>query len=90
MTTDGINDTFTITFRRDPRATDVTYQLQTSSDLSTWTTVVQSAAGATPTGSAFVSESDVTGQAPVKIVTAREVLPAPAKRFSRLLIQRTN
>src|SRR4029079_7070373 len=34
---------FTMTFRRDPRATDLTYQLQTSPVLVNWTTVVSSA-----------------------------------------------
>ena len=90
ITSDGTNDIFTITFRRDPRATDLTYQLQTSDELFNWTTIVQSASGATPTGVGFISESDAPGQGPVKIVTAREVLPTPANRFSRLLVIRGN
>lgn len=85
----GANTTFTITFRRDPRATDVTYRLQTSPDLTTWTTVVQSVGGATPTGSAFLSDVEIAAEAPVRIVTARETVPGPnAKRFARLQVNR--
>jgi glucose/arabinose dehydrogenase len=88
-TSDGVHDMFTITFRRDPRATDLTYQLQTSSDLTTWNTIAQSAGGAVSTGSGFVSENPATGAAPLIIVTAQEVLPSPANRFSRLVVTRT-
>ena len=85
----GANTTFTITFRRDPRATDVTYRLQTSPDLTTWTTVVQSVGGGAPTGSAFLSDVEIVAEAPVRTVTARETVPGPnAKRFARLQINR--
>ncbi len=40
---------FTYTFRRDPLATDLTYNLQTCSDLVGWTTIASSVAGATAT-----------------------------------------
>lgn len=83
------NTIFTVTFRRDPRATDLTYNLQSSSDMAVWGTILQSAAGALPTGSGFISETDAPGEAPVKVVTAMETLPAPAKRFFRLQILRT-
>jgi glucose/arabinose dehydrogenase len=85
----GANRAFTITFRRDPRATDLTYELQTSSDLTTWTTIVQSTAGAVPAGSGFVSEADAPGEAPVKNVTASELLAQGISRFARLKITRT-
>ena len=49
---------------------------------------MQSAAGAIPTGSGFVSETDAPGEAPVKIVAAMETLPAPARRFVRLQVLR--
>jgi glucose/arabinose dehydrogenase len=84
----GATTTFTITFRRDPRATDLTYRLQTSSDLTNWTTVVQSIGGGAPTGSAFVSDIEISGEAPVRIVTARETVGAEAKRFARLQVAR--
>ena len=83
------NTIFTVTFRRDPRATDLTYNLQSSSDMAAWGTILQSAAGAVPTGSGFISETDAPGEAPVKVVTAMETLPTPAKRFFRLQILRT-
>lgn len=85
----GGNITYTITFRRDPRAVDLTYLLQTSSDLKNWTTIVQSTAGGTPTGSGYVSETDAPGESPIRIVTGTEVLPAPANRFARLQVVRT-
>lgn len=85
----GATTTFTITFRRDPRATDVTYRLQTSPDLTNWTTIVQSAGGNAPTGSGFVSDVQIAVEAPVRTVTAREIVPGPnAKRFARLQVLR--
>jgi len=87
--TTGASTTYTMTFRRDPRAVDLTYRLQTSDDLVHWTTIAQSVAGAAPVGSAFVSESDAPGEAPVKIVTAVETLSSPVKHFSRLQIVRS-
>jgi glucose/arabinose dehydrogenase len=83
----GGNNTFTVTFRRDPRATDLTYTLQTSSDLVNWTTIAQSVAGAVPTGSGFVSEIDAVGESPVKVVTAQEnITAAQGQRFARLQV----
>jgi hypothetical protein len=89
LTSSGGNDTYTITFLRDPRAVDLTYQLESSSDLVNWTTIVQSTGGAAPTGSAYVSEAAQPGAAPVQIVTAVETLPAPVKHFTRLIVTRT-
>lgn len=84
----GSTTTFTINFRRDPRATDLTYQMQTSDDLVVWNTITQSAAGATPSGSGFVSESDSPGEAPVKNVTVSETLSGNTRRFARLRLIR--
>ena len=84
----GASTLFTVTFRRDPRAIDLTYFLQASSDLTTWSTVVQSAAGAVPTGTAFVTEADAPGEAPVKVVTAMATLPPGARYFVRLQVIR--
>lgn len=83
----GSDTTLTITFRRDPRATDLTYVLQTSSDLVTWTPIAQSAGGAVPSGTGFVSESDVAGESPIKLVVAQEtVTAAQGQRFARLQV----
>ena len=88
-TQSGSNTTFTITFRRDPRATDLTYNLQTSSDLKTWSTIVQSVAGAAPTGAALVSDADITGESPIKLVTSTEtVAGSNAWRWARMQIIR--
>jgi len=84
----GPNTVLTVTFRRDPRATDLTYQLQTSADLTTWNTVVTSTAGGVPTGPALVSDIAVPGEAPIRIVTAQDSSPTPARRFARLEIIR--
>ena len=87
----GPNTVFTITFRRDPRATDLTYTLEATSDLTnalSWSGVVQSAGGAAPFGDDFISEADAPSESPIKIVTAQEIVPSPAKRWVRLRIQR--
>ncbi len=86
--TSGATITFTVTFRRDPRASDLTYELQTSPDLTTWTPITRSVGGAPPTGSAFVAEAFVPGESPIMIVTARESLPNGSHRFARLLVTR--
>ncbi len=78
----------TITFRRDPLATDLTYRLEGSSDLVIWTVLAQSVGGATPTGPGFVSESDVAGQPPFKNVVVTDPTPAGGKRFFRLRVAR--
>jgi multisubunit Na+/H+ antiporter MnhB subunit len=86
--TAGSTTTFAITFRRDPRATDLTYQMQTSDDLSVWNTITQSTAGAVPSGTGFVSESDAPGESPVKNVNVTETLNGNTHRFARLLLVR--
>jgi len=85
----GANNTYTTTFLRDPRAVDLTYELQSSGDLINWTTIVQSTAGAVSSGAAFVSEADAPGAAPVQLVTAQETLPNATKtHFFRLRVTR--
>ena len=84
----GGTTTFSITFRRDPRATDLTYQMQTSDDLLVWNTITQSASGALPSGTGFVSESDAPGETPLKNVNVTETLSGNTRRFARLLIVR--
>jgi len=78
---------YTLTFRRDSAATDLTYQLQTSPNLVTWTTIASSLAGTSTLGSNggfVVSEEVVSGT--IRLVTVRETLTAPVKqrRFVRL------
>ncbi len=75
----GANNSYTTTFLRDPRAIDLTYELQSSDDLIHWITIVQSTAGAVPTGTDYVSEADAPGAAPVQLVTAQETLPNSTK-----------
>ena len=84
----GANTVVTITFRRDPRAVDLTYALETSSDLLNWSTppIVQSVAGGIPTGTGYVTESDIIAEAPIRLVTAQETMTSPAKKFVRLRI----
>ena len=87
-TTAGGGTTFDVSFRRDPRATDLTYRLQTSPDLVTWTTVVESIGGAAPAGAALVSDDIIGAEAPMRLVSGREVLAPGGKRFARLVIVR--
>ncbi|WP_395736979.1 PQQ-dependent sugar dehydrogenase [Prosthecobacter sp.] len=82
---------FTVTFRRDGAATDLTYRLQTSTDLSSWTTIAQSTTGAAPVGQnggVIVSDSALGGT--IKLVTARQTLPAGSnsRKFVRLQVDR--
>jgi hypothetical protein len=79
-----------VVFRRDPRATDLEYLLQTSTDLVSWSPVVTSTAGAVPTGSALVSEEEdpantqtmrVTASIPINTATQEEI-------FIRLSVRR--
>lgn len=90
ITDDTVNTTITATFRRDPRATDLTYELQASEDLITWDTVVTSEGGGTPTGNAFVSEAVISGESPILLVTASgELAGIETRNFIRLKITRT-
>ncbi|MEY3898579.1 MAG: hypothetical protein RLZZ214_4101 [Verrucomicrobiota bacterium] len=80
---------FTITFRRDPAATDLAYQLETSPDLVTWTTVATSSGGSAATGQnggTVISDAAFPGQAAFRLVTLRESIPGEtgARRFTRL------
>ncbi len=81
----------TVTFRRDSLATDLAYQLQTSSDLATWTTIAQSAAGAPATGqNGGTVLSDTVLTAPFHLVTVRQTLPPGTgnAKFVRLKVDR--
>ncbi|MFN7560188.1 MAG: PQQ-dependent sugar dehydrogenase [Prosthecobacter sp.] len=78
----------TAAFRRDPRATDLVYELQASDDLIQWDTIVTSTAGAAPTGLAFVSEAPISGEEPIRLVNASGPVSG-GKTFIRLKITRT-
>lgn len=84
----GADDLFTVAFRRDPRAIDLNYQLQSSDDGMSWTTLVESDRGGAPSGSGFISEADLAGAAPIKLVTAQESRPTGAQPSFRLRVQR--
>ncbi len=76
-----------MTFNRSSLATDLTYIVQGSSDLTNWTDLGTSAAGGATTGSGFVAE---TGSAPAFTVEVRDTLPydpsGAVTRFLRLKI----
>jgi glucose/arabinose dehydrogenase len=76
---------FTVTFRRDPAATDLVYNLQTSPDLVNWTTIATSSGGAAATGlngGTVVSDAPFPGQAAFRIVNVRD--GSGVQRFARL------
>jgi glucose/arabinose dehydrogenase len=77
----------TASFRRDPRATDLIYELQASDDLITWDTIVTSTAGGTPSGPAFVSDVEISGEEPLRLVSAAGAITG-GKTFIRLKITR--
>jgi len=80
----------TVHFRRDPRATDLDYVLETSATLMSWSPVVTSSGGAVPSGSAFVSEAvDPANSATRRVVAQVPFNPASEpKLFIRLNISR--
>jgi hypothetical protein len=83
----GGSNYLSMTFHRSSAATDLTYAVQASSDLVTWTSIAISAGGAPTSGVGFVSE---TGAAPNLTVEVRDTVPvtgvAGDKRFLRLKV----
>lgn len=84
----GPNTVCTYIFRRDMLATDLTYILQTSSDLISWNNIVQSTGGAVSGGPGFVSETTITGQPTLRTVLAQETLSPLTTEYVRLRITR--
>lgn len=81
----------TITFRRDSSATDLTYRLQVSADLISWTTVAQSTGGAMAVGqNGGVVLSDTVLSGTARVVTALKNLASGANsmQFVRLQVER--
>lgn len=80
--------TLSVTFRRNPNATDLTYNLQIGGNLSTWTTIATSTAGAPAAGvngGTVTSDAEISGQAPVRLVTLQFTLPpGTTAQFVRL------
>ncbi len=76
---------FTVTFRRDPAATDLVYHLQISPDLVSWTTIATSTGGSAATGingGEVLSDAAFPGQSAFRLVTVRD--DAGGHRFARL------
>ncbi len=80
-------DYLSMTFTRSSVATDLTYTVQGSSDLATWTNLATSSAGGATSGPGFVAE---TGSAPFFVVEVRDTVPIDgtpgATRFIRLQV----
>ena len=76
-----------MTFNRSSLATDLTYIVQGSSDLTNWTDLGTSNGGMATSGAGFIME---TGSAPTFTVEVRDIVPydpsAMGKRFIRLKI----
>jgi hypothetical protein len=76
-----------MTFNRSSLATDLTYIVQVSGDMVSWTNVGISTAGGMTNGTGFVTE---TGSAPNFSVEVRDIVPYDGnpltKRFMRLLV----
>jgi Metallo-peptidase family M12B Reprolysin-like len=76
-----------ITFPRSSVATDLTYIVEASTDLQTWTNIASSSGGAVTSGPGFVGE---TGAAPTFTVEVRDIVPVDPvngpKRFLRLRV----
>ena len=94
QTVPGADDStdFIITFLRDSSATDLTYRLQTSDNLSEWTVIATSTAGATTSAqNGGMLMSDLVHSGTVRQVTISENLPLGSndKRFVRLEVLRS-
>lgn len=81
----------TLTFRRDSSATDLTYTLQISPDLTAWTPIAQSTGGAAPSGlnsAVILSDTALTGS--LRLVTVSRALTAgdAERHFVRLVVDR--
>ena len=78
----------TITFRRHPLVDDVTLTLRVGNDLTGWTAAATSIAGGAPTpigGAMILSDSEISGETPSRLVTVEIVAPAGSQsRFARL------
>ncbi len=79
---------FVFTFRRDPRAIDLTYRVETSAALGVWTVVAESAGGAVTSGSGFLAESPVGNEAPL-VEVAVDVAGGGGATFVRLTVIRS-
>ncbi len=91
VSNDQINTQFVVNFRRDPRAADLTYELELSQDLVTWTTEASSVAGGVTTslGSSVVGESFIPGESPMISVSVSTDVPGlETLSFARLKITR--
>ena len=89
---DSINTFFHVTFRRDPRATDLIYELQFCEDVQAWSTEVISLSGdpAFATNIADVSEISIAGQSPMRQVLATfPVAGLDGKNFVRLKVSKS-
>ena len=81
----------TLTFRRNSAATDLTYQLQVSSDLTNWTTVAQSSGGAIAVGlngGLVQSDNVLSGSARVVTILKNLAVGFNSKQFVRLRVER--
>ena len=82
----------TMSFVRDPRAVDLVYAAQVSSDLDRWLVIATSLDGAAMVGSggAVVKESNILGRHPLKrvIVTLPALSGGEVRFFTRLSVSR--
>ena len=79
-----------VIFRRDSIATDLTYRVQTSSDLSSWTTIALSRGGSATGQNGGVIISDSAIGLPIRLVTVQQSLSAESNKrvFVRLHVER--
>ena len=78
----------TYTFRRDPRATDLDYYLEVTSNLVNWSVLTESIGGADSTGPGEPVESPLIGEEPLLEVAVTKGYFSPANRFVRLRVVR--
>ena len=83
------NGQLAFSVRRDPRAVDLTYQIQVSPDLENWSVIASSVGGAAAAGPGFDSEPPIPGEEPLLLLTAKTPITTGNTKFVRLKVIRT-
>ncbi len=85
---DPVSGNLQITFRRNPAATDLTYIVEASGNLTTWTPIASSTGGAATTNLGGALSINETGTSPLIVTVIDGVSMAPpASRFLRLTLE---
>jgi len=77
---------FQFRFRRDPRAVDLTYRVEESDDVLTWSTLAESIAGAAPWGTGVISDQPIVAAPPLRETVVETPITLGGRGFLRLVL----